>query len=117
MLNKSQPSPPRPNQPTPPIPPTHPTNPPRNPKPHPNHQLQKPPLLPPHNAHRPQIAHIRLPRPPARLKDDPAYVGVEEPEVRVVGVEGRVGVSVVRAVGAGPPRYCAFECAGGCGGE
>lgn len=50
-----------------------------------------------------------------RFEDHPADVGPEEPAFGVVGVEIGVGVSMMRAMGAGPPEARALD--GACAAE
>ena len=62
-----------------------------------------PAVLPPHDLVLAEIADVRNTRLATRLDEHPTDVREEEALVRVVRVQGRVGVAVVRAVTAGPP--------------
>ena len=62
-----------------------------------------PAVLPPHDLVLAEIADVRNTRLATRLDEHPTDVREEEALVRVVRVQGRVGISVVRAVTAGPP--------------
>ena len=62
-----------------------------------------PAVLPPHDLILAEIADVRNTRLATRLDKHPTDVGEEEALVRVVRVQGRVGIAVVRAVTAGPP--------------
>ena len=64
-----------------------------------------PAVLPPHDFILAQVAHIGNAGLATGLNKHPADVGPQQAEVRIVRVEGSVGVAVVRAVATGPPLY------------
>ena len=64
-----------------------------------------PAVLPPHDFILAQVAHIGNAGLATGLNKHPDDVGPQQAEVRIVRVEGSVGVAVVRAVATGPPLY------------
>ena len=75
----------------------------RNDETHDQDKIHIPPVLPPHDLALAQVADIGNTGPTARLDEHPPDMREEEALVRVVRVELRVRVAVVRAVAARPP--------------
>lgn len=73
-----------------------------------------PPVLPLDDGALAQVADVGDTGLAARLDEHPADMREEEALVRVVGIEVRVGVAVMRAVATRPPLDGAFHGAGAC---
>jgi hypothetical protein len=78
------------------------------------HEREVPPVLPADERVARQVGGVDGAGPEFRFDDDPANVGPQEAAGGVVGVAVGVGVSVVRAVGAGPPEAGALHGADAC---
>ena len=71
-----------------------------------------PAMLPPHDLVLAEIADVSDTGFATGLDEHPANVREEEALMRIVWVQGRVGVTVVCAVTAGPPLDRTFDCTG-----
>ena len=113
LLHKARAQNARVHQPSPPIPPPQSRN---HTRKHPRREQQTLPVVPVLPHHHPVGVQVRHVRPPFHLRvvvqHHPPNVAEDQPAHDRVGVLGRVGPAVVRAVVCAPPADAALDCAG-----